>query len=77
MGRNSDLTQQEELTDSRIPCSEEPIEVAVVGYSTNKAKEIKAVNSQEVSLLVPEEILRGSIKAYNDGEEQQPENHDR
>lgn len=77
MGRNSDLTQQEELTDSRIPCSEEPIKVAVVGYSTNKAKKIEVVNSQEVSLLVPEEILRGSIKAYNDGEEQQPENHDR
>lgn len=77
MGRNSDLTQQEELTDSRIPCSEEPIEVAVVGYSTNKAKKIEVVNSQEVSLLVPEEILQGSIKAYNDGEEQQPENHDR
>ena len=77
MGRNSDLTQQEELNDSRIPCSKEPIEVAVVGYSTNQEKKIEVVNSQEVSLLVPEEILRGSIKAYNDGEEQQPENHDR
>ena len=78
MGRNSKLTPQEELKDNRVPCSKEPIEVAVVGYSTNnKEKKIEVANSKEVSLLVPEEILRGSIKAYHDGEEQQPENHDR
>ena len=35
MGRNSKLTPQEELKDNRVPCSKEPIEVAVVGYSTN------------------------------------------
>ena len=76
MGRNSDLTQQEKLKDSRVPCSNtEQIKVVVVGCSPAK-ENIKIGNAQEISLL-PKEIVQGSIKAYNDGEEQQPENHDR
>ena len=75
MGRNSDLTQQKELKDSRVPCSNtEQIEVVVVGCSPAQ-ENIKVGNAQKIKL--PKEIEKGRIKAYNNGEKQQPENHDR